>query len=289
MIRRLLSPLAALFLLATAAAPAAAEPPVWTVRDADSMIVLFGSVHVLPAALDWRPAALDAALATADDLWFETPVDAENEAAASRAALASGYLPAGESLSALLSPDGRARLDRLCGRLGVSPAAIDRLRPWFADVTIGVLALTQQGASVTTGVERILADAAPGAQRRAFETPAEQIAFFAEAPLADQLASLEDTLKQLDEDPAYYDRLIDAWAEGDTGAIEALGLTPMKQVSLYLYDRLIVQRNRRWAEAIAGRMAGAGETVIVVGVGHLVGPDSVPALLRARGFRVDGP
>lgn len=285
-------PFAALAILVAclaAATPAAAEPPVWTVRDADSTIVLFGSVHVLPADLDWRPAALDAALAKADDLWFETPVDADNEAAASRAAMASGYLPADQSLSALLSPEGRARLDRLCGRLGVSPAGIDRLRPWFADVTIGVVALMSQGASVTTGVERTLADAAPGAQRRAFETPAEQIAFFAEAPLADQLASLEDTLKQLDEDPAYYDQLIDAWASGDTRVIEDLGLTPMKQVSLYLYDRLIVQRNRRWAEAIAGRMAGAGETVIVVGVGHLVGPDSVPALLRARGFTVEGP
>ncbi|HRD29727.1 MAG TPA: TraB/GumN family protein, partial [Caulobacter sp.] len=175
------------------------------------------------------------------------------------------------------------------GRLGVAPAAIDRLRPWFADVTIGVVALMSRGASVTTGVERILAEAAPTARRRAFETPADQIAFFADAPLADQLASFEDTLKQLDEDPAFYDRLISAWAEGDTRAIEDIGLTPMKQVSLYLYDRLIVQRNRRWAETIAGRMAGSGETVIVVGVGHLVGPDSVPALLRARGFTVDGP
>ncbi|MFA7263993.1 MAG: TraB/GumN family protein [Caulobacter sp.] len=288
MTRRLLSPLAALVLLLTAT-PAAAEPPVWTVRDADSTIVLFGSVHVLPADLDWRPDALDAALAKADDLWFETPVDAENEAAAGRAAMASGYLPADQSLSALLSPEGRARLDRVGARLGVSPAAIDRLRPWFADVTIGVVALMSQGASVTTGVERTLADAAPGARRRAFETPAEQIAFFADAPLADQLASLEDTLKQIDEDPAYYDRLIDAWVDGDTRAIEDLGLTPMKQVSLYLYDRLIVQRNRRWAETIAERLAGAGETVIVVGVGHLVGPDSVPALLRARGFKVEGP
>jgi uncharacterized protein YbaP (TraB family) len=28
---------------------------------------------------------------------------------------------------------------------------------------------------------------------------------------------------------------------------------------------------------------------IVVGVGHLVGPDSVPALLRRRGVAVEGP
>lgn len=274
------------FLLAT---PAFAEPPVWTVRDADSTLVLFGSVHVLPADLDWRPEALDAALAKADDLWFETPVDAANEAEAAATAQARGYLPSGQSLSALLTPDGRARLDRVCGRLGISPAGVDRLRPWYADVTLGVVALMRQGATVATGVERTLADAAPGAKRRAFETSTDQISFFADAPLADQLASLEDTLKQIDEDPTFYDQLIEAWARGDARAIEDLGLTPMKQVSIYLYDRLIVQRNRRWVETIAERMQGSGETVIVVGVGHLVGPDSVPALLRARGFTVEGP
>jgi uncharacterized protein YbaP (TraB family) len=284
-------PFAALsFLIALATAlPALAEPPVWTVRDTDSTIVLFGSVHVLPADLDWRPDTLDAALATADDLWFETPVDAASEAEAGAAAQARGYLPADQSLSALLTPEGRTRLDRVCGRLGISPAGVDRLRPWYADVTLGVVALMRQGATVTTGVERTLADAAPAAQRRAFESSTEQIGFFADAPLADQLASLEDTLKQIDEDPAYYDRLIDAWARGDTRAIQDLGLTPMKQISVWLYDRLIVQRNRRWVETITQRMQGSGKTVIVVGVGHLVGPDSVPALLRARGFTVEGP
>lgn len=279
----------AVALLLAAATPAAAEPPLWTIRDADSTIVLFGSVHVLPAGLDWRPDALDAALARADDLWFETDTDGEGQARASQAALANGYLPGGERLSTMLTPDGRARLDRICGRLGLSPAAVDTLRPWFADVTLGVVALTRQGAVASSGVEQALADAAPDAARRTFETPEDQIAFFAGAPVADQLASLEDTLRQLDEDPDVFNRLINAWAAGDAAAIEALGVAPMKQVSAVLYDRLIVQRNRRWAEIIAERLKGSGETVIVVGAGHLVGGDSVPALLRARGIVVEGP
>ncbi len=272
------------------AAPAAAEPPVWIVKDADSTIVLFGAVHVLPKDLAWRPKALDAALATADDLWFETPVDADSQAEASRAAQANGYLPEGQTLDGLLTPVGRDRLTRVSAKLGLAPGALNRVRPWLADVTLGVVALNQQGASVDSGVERTLsAAAAPTAARKAFETSTQQIAFFADAPLADQLASLEDTLKQIDEDPGFYDRLIAAWARGDIRALEDMGLTPMKQVSLFLYDQLIVQRNRRWAETIATRMAGSGQTVIVVGVGHLIGPDSVPALLRARGFTIEGP
>lgn len=269
--------------------PTYAEPPIWTVKDADSTILLFGSVHVLPADLDWRPAALDAALAKTDDLWFETDVGGAGATESGLLARRYGTMPGNAGLLEKLSPLGRERLARISDRLGLAPAALDGLRPWLADVTLSVAALAAQGAGVEAGVERTLLDAAPHAKRKMLESPAEQIAFFAEAPEVEQLASLEDTLRQLDEDPGYYDRLIGAWAAGDLNEIEALGLAPLKTVSPVLYDRLIVERNRRWVEAIRERLAGSGETVIVVGAGHLVGPDGVPALLRAQGIEVDGP
>ena len=36
------------------------------------------------------------------------------------------------------------------------------------------------------------------------------------------------------------------------------------------------------------RLKGHGRTVVVVGVGHLIGPDGVPARLRALGYSVTG-
>ena len=47
-------------------------------------MILFGSVHLLPAGLDWRPAALSDALTRADDLWFELTIDQSTEAAVRR-------------------------------------------------------------------------------------------------------------------------------------------------------------------------------------------------------------
>jgi len=279
---------AALSLAATA--PARAEPATWTIRDKDSTILLFGSVHVLPAGLDWRPDALDAALAQADDLWFETPADPAQSGAAAQLARQYGYLGADQSLIDQLTPKGREQLKRVCVRLGIAPAAIDRLKPWLADISLSVAVLATQGASADSGVERILTEAAPAtAQRRYFETTSEQILMFAQAPTTDQLASLEDTLRQLDEDPAFFERLIGVWLDGDQTEIVALGVAPLKTVSPVLYQRLLVERNRRWAEVIAQRLAGSGETVIVVGAAHLAGPDGVPALLRARGIVVEGP
>jgi len=281
-----LTALAAATVLIATPAPAAAEPAVWTIRDADSTIVLFGSVHLLPAGLDWRPATLDAALAEADDLWFETLTD---DAASGLAARRLGVLPAGESLLSRLTPQGRARLQRQGERLGLSPAAVDHLRPWLADLTLSVAALLQDGAFADAGVERTLETAAPAATRRYFETPAEQIEFLAGAPEVDQLASLEETLRQLEEDPELFSRLVRAWLAGDQAAIEALGVAPIRTLSPVLYERLLAGRNRRWAEIILARLAGSGTTVMVVGAGHLTGPDGVPALLRARGVAVEGP
>jgi uncharacterized protein YbaP (TraB family) len=139
-------------------------------------------------------------------------------------------------------------------------------------------------------VERTLDKAAPDkAQRRAFETPEEQIAYFADAPEKDQVASLENSLREMEKDPAAYSKLVDAWLAGDTKALEREGLRPMRKDTPALYDRLVVQRNARWTEMIQKRLAGSGETVIVVGAAHLIGKDGVPAMLRGRGIRVEGP
>ena len=89
--------------------------------------------------------------------------------------------------------------------------------------------------------------------------------------------------------PAVYKRLVDAWLAGDVGRLRREALEPMLKQAPGEYRALVVDRNRRWIGRIEQRLAGQGEAVMVVGVGHLVGPDSVPALLRRDGFRVDGP
>ena len=280
----------ALIAALAAALPAGAQPPIWVIRDQDSTIVLFGSVHMLPPGLDWRPAALDTALQQANDIWFELPLDATDSQAAAQIAATRGLLPKGERLSAKLSPAGRKRLEKAAAAMNLSLPALDRMRPWLAEVTLGVAELANGGANGSDGVERTLDQAAPAtADRRAFETPEQQIAFFADTPEKDQVASLEDTLREMEENPGAYPDLVKAWMAGDLGALERQGLKPMRRAAPTLYRRLVAERNARWAEAISQRLQGSGETVVVVGAAHLIGQDGVPALLRRRGIKVEGP
>ena len=276
--------------LTLACQPARAAPPVWTVRDADSELILFGSIHLLPPGLDWRPDALEEGLAAADDLWFELPVDAASEAEGAAAALRLGRLPAGESLTARLSPQGQARLKQVCATYGVPLSVVDGLKPWFAEVVLASAVFTRAGAMADQGVERQIAlTAPPGVERRAFETAGEQIAMFAAAPLDQQVASLEESLEQLAADPEQFDRLVAAWMNGDVEALEDEALDPLREAAPAIYARMVADRNAAWMGPLTKRLDGSGRTVVVVGVGHLIGPDGLPARLRALGYAVEGP
>lgn len=290
MFKRVLPALAGLFLSACLGAEAQAQPPVWIVRDADSEILLFGSVHVLPPGLDWRPKQLDAALAKADDLWFELPIDPQSEAKVGEIAAARGMLPAGQTLSSMLPAQSAKALAAAAQDLNLSMAVLDRLEPWFAEVALAGAQFRKAGADAGSGVEKQISLSAPAsAQRRAFESPEQQIAIFDGAPMAEQIASLEETLRELKNDPDAYDDLIAHWMAGDLKALDEDALGPLRKSAPGLYARLVTERNDRWIETLKARLDGKGETVVVVGVGHLVGKDGLPARLRALGYSVEGP
>jgi uncharacterized protein len=272
------------------AGAAAARPPVWVVHGSQATVVLFGSVHILPPGLDWEPPALKTTLANANDLWFEIPLDPASSATASRLAVAQGLQAKGENLSAELSPKGRARLIRVAKSAGVNVESIEQLRPWLAEITLSLAVYAQAHAAADQGVERQIDQLTPQTvPRRALETTEQQIGYLSQAPMTDQVASLEETLGELDDGPASYERVVTVWMAGDAKGLTREALQPMIKAAPGEYRSLVVERNRRWVDQIVQRLGGTGEAVMVVGVGHLVGPDSVPALLRARGISVEGP
>ena len=271
------------------AAPASAKPPVWVAHGPQATVTLFGSVHILPGTLDWEPEALKTALTGADELWFETPIDPQALLDGARVALDKGMLPPHQSLSALLPPATLEKLRKTALSLNLSMAQLDRLRPWLAELTVAQAAYARDDAHADQGVERRLADAAPQAERHAFETQAAQIAMFASAPVADQVASLADTLREIQDDPGAYRRLMNDWMRGDLKAIEKDGVEPLRKASPGLFKVLLTDRNAAWVKALRQRLQGGGKVVVIVGVGHLIGREGVPQLLRDAGVRVDGP
>ncbi len=276
--------------LAGGAASARADPPLWRVIGPHAQVDLFGSIHLLSSATHWRSPALDAELAKTDALWFEIPLGGASQAEAVQLMQAKGLLPTDQALSALLPPALEARVVAAAKQEGVDPAKLDRLQPWFAELELTLIFLQHQGYSEKLGVEsQIDAAVPPSVPRKAFETLAEQVDLFADDPLPEQVASLKETLDEIDTDPGALNRIADAWRRGDVKAIAAEMIAPMRKEDEALYRRLLVDRNRRFAARIEQLAKGTGRVFVVVGAGHLVGPDGVPALLRKDGLKVEGP
>jgi uncharacterized protein YbaP (TraB family) len=51
-----------------------------------------------------------------------------------------------------------------------------------------------------------------------------------------------------------------------------------------LYESLLAARNRKWIPKIEALLNGDRNYLVIVGTGHLVGPDGVVELLRRAGI-----
>lgn len=263
-----------------AAMPASdADPALWVVKDADTTIYLFGTVHVLKPGLSWFDEAVKTAFDKSDQLVLEIPLP--DPAEAQRLIAPLGIDPTGPTLPEKLPPAKRAAFAAALAKLGVPEHGFDRLQPWFAAVSISQIQLQKAGYGADAGAERTLDAAARAAGKpvSGLETLAQQLGYFHDLPQSAQIEFLTQSIDDL----AGFDRTIDVmvkkWSAGDP---EALGRLLNKDVGRLplLYKVLLKDRNSRWAAWIDKRMQQPGTVFIAVGAGHLAGKDSVQAQLQ---------
>jgi uncharacterized protein YbaP (TraB family) len=101
----------------------------------------------------------------------------------------------------------------------------------------------------------------------------------------DQNAFLNQTLKELALADELAGGLIKFWKAGDAARLHDLLSKSFKNYP-GLYDRLLIQRNKKWVKEIEGTIRGNKSVLFVVGAGHLVGPQSVVDLLEKKGYQV---
>ncbi|MBI1407539.1 MAG: TraB/GumN family protein [Caulobacter sp.] len=271
-------------LLVLVAAPALAQPAMWVIKDEDSTIYLFGTIHILKPGVDWRSEAFDKAFASADELWLEL-IDSDDQAANQKLVMTHGFDPA-NPLSKRLTPEEWTRLSAATEKLGVPAANLDPMKPWLAGITLSVVPMLKAGFDPAQGVDSTLkGDAGDAAKSlRAFETTEQQLLFFDHMPMKVQVAFLMSGVDEVDEGPAALDAMVGAWSAGDVKGLEDQLVTPMREEYPELYQVLLVERNTAWAKVLEERLAGKGVSFVAVGSAHLVGPDSVQAILARHGI-----
>lgn len=280
----------AMLALSACTTPAQAQPAMWTVKDADSTIYLFGTVHLLKPETQWKTEKLKAAIAEAEQLWLELPTTNSEALAAEMMPLITqfGLAPA-TPLSSSLTPEEMKTLDEAAKLAGMTGAQLNAFRPWFAALTITTSAVTRAGYDPASGVDsRIEAlFAERGIKPKGFETPEQQIKVFADMSREEELAYLRQIIEEYENAADVLDRMVDQWSRGDLVGLEASLVADMREASPELYEDLLPKRNANWAVQIEDMLKGKGVIFIAVGAGHLIGADSVQALLKAKGIEAE--
>lgn len=277
--------------IALAKEPAAAEatvkvkPALWAVKDADTTVYLFGTVHVLKPGLSWFDGAVQKAFDKSDELVLELVLP-DDQAEVAKATLPMAMDQSGKPLPQKLDPETLAAYQATLTGLGLPANAFDAFEPWFAGVTLSVLPLTKHGYDPNQGVEKQLtAKAKAGAKPvSGFETLTEQLGFFDTLPEVEQVSFLKSVVKDIDKLGPQLDKMVLLWGKGDPDGL-AVTMNESMEATPELAKTLLFDRNARWADQIKTRMDKPGTVFVAVGAGHLAGEKSVQDYLAERGLK----
>lgn len=266
------------------AGPAAAAPAMWLIRDADTEIALFGTIHALPKGAEWQTPAFNQRFDAADTLVVETIIPEDRFQFAPLVAEI-GLRPVSEPLTQRVSPAAAGAIGPAAAAAGIPLPALDRMETWLAAITLSEATLAALGISAESGVEPVLLARAAAARRPivGLETPEEQLRFFDGLPEADQVALLEATLDDVAVARSETEKLITLWQAGDVETI-AVEFSRETRASPLLAKVLLTDRNTRWADWITGVMKRPGKVFLAVGAGHFGGPEGLLKLLAERGL-----
>lgn len=278
---RLLALLGALLLAACQPAPKA-TPALWQVDGPGGQRAwLLGTIHALPAPVDWRSPRIDAALAGADRLAVEVADLDAGADAFRRLATSPGHPP----LSQRVDPALRPQLLALLAAYKLADGHFGTTETWAA-----ALQLNQQGAARTghdpaNGIDRALLNRRGGKPVVEFEGAARQLGIFDRLPEAEQRDLLAEVVRGWPGGADEARRLAAAWAQGDMATIAGFDHTGLL-ADPQLREALLVGRNRAWLGQLRAMLARGERPFVAVGAAHLAGADGLPAQLAAQGFTV---
>lgn len=247
---------------------------------------LYGTIHA--AQRDWMfpGPQVRAALAQAQRVALELdPLDERTQRQLQRLMSASPDEP---PLPVALQQRLAQRATQEC-----AGSMLTGLRPEFQLTLLNLLALRREGMDPAYGIDGFLAGLARGLNKRidALETPAQQVQALLAPDATQRQHAVAHALDDLDNGALRRQgrRLGEAWARSDLDALsryaewcECLD-TPAERAALH---RLLDARHPAMVQRIAAWHDAGLSVFVTVGSLHLTGPQGLPALLAARGFRV---
>lgn len=259
----------------------------WKVSAGKSELYLLGSIHFLKKENYPLPPAMERAFAGADYVVFEMDLDSAGSGNQQMLLLSKGMYPHNQKLSGKIGKDSYELARKSMNSFGLPIEQMEKFKPWFISLTLMSLKLHMSGFTPEYGVDKhFFAEGKKKGKRiTGLETFEEQTDMFDGLPEKDQEMLLVQTVTELERMDSEVRELVNAWSRGDADAMEKMILKSYREHPV-LYERLILQRNKKWLLRIEELLNQRGTHILIVGAGHLVGRNGLVSELQQRGYTV---
>jgi uncharacterized protein YbaP (TraB family) len=291
--RKIIVAFIGLFWMLASSALAAERGALFRVSAAGHTMHLFGTIHVGVPAFYPLESRITQAVAGASVLALEVDPVQPPEVLV-RTMQQHGMVAPSSADSNPLDAESRARLARVLKAAGLDPAATVMFKPWLLATLLGLSEYTRLGYQSELAVDAYLARLARSHQVPLVELESldTQLALFGRLSNAQQWRFLDESAKMIEngreQDEAR--ALVDAWRTADRRALDAIAARADADTSLsgsFMRKVMLEERNGKMAVKLAAMLAREKNSVAAIGTMHLLGKGSVPALLRARGLKVE--
>ncbi|MEW4466846.1 TraB/GumN family protein [Parasphingorhabdus sp. JC815] len=266
------------------------KPALWKITgtkpEQTGTAFMFGTIHILPKGVNWRTPILETALSESDTLVIEV-LGLEDTANAARIFSKLAISPDQPEIEKRVKPSLHADLDTVINNSKIPTFALNRMESWAAALSLASAQTNNLGLESSEGVEKKLVAQFEGFKKpiEGLETIEQQLGYFDTLPETQQRAMLASVVEEAGEAKTSFEKLFNAWISGDTDTMLELssgGILEDPQTR----EKLLVLRNRNWAEQLDKKLRNPQIYFVAVGAAHLVGPDAVQTMLEKRGYKI---
>ena len=279
---------------ASAAGPTSAVAgggALFSIQDDSHTLYLFGTIHV--GTPDFYPLEARAMRAMTEAPVIALELDPGQTRIMQAAVQKYGLYPPGQSFKTALSPAQQRPLLEALKKYNLVPDNLLRFKPWMLAMALTLNEFIDKGYQPELAIDSYIANYAQQHDKPIVELEgaAAQMALFGQLNDKQQISLLQDTISELSH-PDTAQKIValaEVWRTANVTELESL-LRDMRTdhsvAGKFATDILLDQRNPKLADGIASLLKKQDQAFAAIGILHLAGPNSVPALLEQRGYRV---
>ena len=266
-------------------------PSLWEIRAGDTTAYLFGTIHVGTPDFYPLPDSVESAFHNSDTLAVE--IDPNNMQQNASALATAIYMPP-DSLESHLETALLSRVKQVSELYGIQFQQLRQMKPYLLMMTLTMLEYGRLGYDAEYGLDAHFAQRAQRVGKPIIELESLNMQLSMLDGLSPQLqfVMLQIAVDDINsgEVSDQVDKMMVAWRTGDTEQLrEVMSVEQRKlppDLAKEFRQRFLTERNVAMTQKIDSMLRRGQRVFVAVGALHMVGADSIPSLLRKKGYSV---